>query len=408
MSLTPIVLHVDMDAFYAAIEIRDDPGLRGLPVVIGGSSRRGVVSTASYEARKFGIHSAMPGYEARRRCPEAIFISPRIRHYAAVSRELMAIFGRYSPSVEPLSLDEAFLDMTGAERLFGSPREMAEKVANDIRTELRLTASVGVATTKYVAKVASDFNKPDGITVVLPGTEKEFLAPLPIRRIWGVGPKAAARLEGLGLQTIGDVAEMPREVLESRFGGFGAHVWHLANAIDMRRVSAIRTRKSIGSERTLAADIVGKEAVRAHLLPLADEVARGLRKGSWRAHGVRLKLKTSEFQLMTRDRHVAEAICDAESILSALDALLEVARVDVPLRLVGVAAYDLVKDGTPRQVSLFNAENTERRERLEAAMDEVSEKFGRGLVVRGSSLKKSQPPAKNEERRRVRPAFVDS
>ena len=389
MNHPPIVLHVDMDAFYAAVEIRDDPRLRGLPVIIGGSSRRGVVATASYEARKFGVHSAMPGFEARRRCPNGIFISPRIGHYSAVSRELMEIFERYSPTVEPLSLDEAFLDMTGAERLFGTPREMAERVANDVRTDLRLTASVGVATTKYVAKVASDYKKPDGITVVEPGTEKEFLAPLPIRRIWGVGPKAASSLERLGLKTIGDVAAMPRDLLESKFGGFGAHVWHLANAIDMRRVSSSRTRKSIGSERTLAVDVSGREAVRAHLLPLADEVAHGLRKGGWRAHGVRLKLKTTEFRLMTRDRHVSEAICDAESILEALDALLDVARVDAPFRLVGVAAYDLVKDGTPRQVSLFNAENTERRERLEATMDEVSEKFGRGLVVRGSSLKKT-------------------
>jgi DNA polymerase-4 len=389
MNRTPIVLHVDMDAFYAAIEMRDDPGLRGLPVIVGGSSRRGVVSTASYEARKFGVHSAMPGFEARRRCPDGIFLSPRISHYAAVSRQLMELFERYSPTVEPLSLDEAFLEMTGAERIFGTPREMAERIANDIRAELGLTASVGVSTTKYVAKVASDYEKPDGITVVEPGTEKEFLAPLPIRRIWGVGPKASSTLERLGLKTIGEVAATPREVLVAKMGGFGAHVWHLANAIDMRRVSSKRTRKSIGSERTLAVDIVDREVVRGHLLPLADEVARGLRKGGWRAHGVRLKLKTNEFRLMTRDRHVAEAVCDAESILAALDALLAVARVDVPLRLVGVAAYDLVKDGTPRQVSLFDAESTGRRERLEATMDEVSEKFGRGGLVRGSSLDKA-------------------
>ena len=386
MNRTPIVLHVDMDAFYAAIEIRDDPGLRGLPVIIGGASRRGVVSTASYEARKCGVHSAMPGYEARRRCPNGVFISPRIAHYAAVSRQVMEIFERYSPTVEPLSLDEAFIDMTGAERLFGTTREMAERIANDIRNELRLTASVGVATTKYVAKVASDYDKPDGITVVDPGTEKEFLAPLPIRHIWGVGPKAARLLERMGLKTIGDVAATPREVLESKIGSFGTHVWHLANAIDMRRVSTQRTRKSVGSERTLSTDISGRDAVRTRLGPLADEVARNLRKGGWRAHGVRLKLKTAEFRLMTRDRHVAEAICDAESILAELDVLLDVARLDVPLRLVGVAAYDLVKDGTPRQVGLFSAERTEKRERLEAALDQVSEKFGRGSVMRGSLL----------------------
>ncbi len=376
MTRTPIVLHVDMDAFYAAIEIRDDPGLRGLPVIVGGGSRRGVVSTASYEARKYGVHSAMPGYIAKKKCPSGIFVSPRMSAYVEVSRQLMEIFERYSPTVEPLSLDEAFLDMTGAEKLFGTPREMAEQIARDISTDLRLTGSVGVATTKFVAKVASDFMKPDGITVVEPGTEREFLAPLPIRRIWGVGLKGAASLERLGLQTIGDVAATPRDVLESNFGGFGTHVWHLAHAIDPRRVSSGRGRKSIGSERTLATDIIGREAVRSRLLPLADEVARGLRKGGWRAHGVRLKLKTSKFRLMTRDRHLVEAVCDAESILDALDALLLKAPVDAPMRLVGCAAYDLVKDGTPRQVSLFGAEKTESREKLEATLDRVSEKFG--------------------------------
>lgn len=388
MTRTPIVLHVDMDAFFAAIEIRDDPGLRGLPVIVGGGSRRGVVATASYEARKFGVRSAMPGYIAKKKCPDGIFVSPRMSAYVEVSRQLMEIFERYSPTVEPLSLDEAFLEMTGAEKLFGTPREMAEKIAQDIRTDLRLTGSVGVATSKFVAKIASDFKKPDGITVVEPGTEKEFLAPLPIRRIWGVGPKAGASLERLGLKTIGDIAETPLELLESKFGGFGTHVWHLAHAIDLRRVSPGRGRKSIGSERTLAVDIVGREAVRSRLLPLADEVARGLRNGGWRAHGIRLKLKTADFRLMTRDRHLVEAVCDAESILDALDALLENAPVDAPMRLVGCAAYDLIKDGTPRQGSLFGAEKTESREKLEATLDKVSEKFGKGVVMRGSSLKK--------------------
>lgn len=381
-----MVVHVDMDAFYAAIEQRDDPALRGQPVIVGGTGGRGVVSTASYEARKFGVHSAMPGFQARRKCPNGIFIPPRIGHYAEVSRQLMEIFDRYSPSVEPLSLDEAFLDMTGAERLFGTPQEIAESISAAVRDELRLTASIGVAASKYVAKVASDFRKPNGITVVPPGTEKRFLAPLPLERIWGVGPKAAQRLRDMGLSTIADIAATPREVLEGRFGGFGAHVWRLANGHDDRRVVRNRERKSLGSERTLASDISGIDAVRARLLPLADEVARGLRAKGWRAHGIRLKLKYSDFRLVTRDRHVFEGIRDAESIRRELEGLLQRAELDIPIRLVGVAAYDLAEEDAPRQVNLFDAESTDRQERLETAVDSVLERFGKGVVVRGSAL----------------------
>lgn len=375
-----------MDAFYAAIEQRDDPGLRGRPVIVGGTSGRGVVSTASYEAREFGVRSAMPAFEARRRCPQGIFLPPRIGHYAAVSRQLMEIFDRYSPTVEPLSLDEAFLDMSGTERLFGEPREMAEKISADIRDTLNLTASIGVASTKYVAKVASDYDKPDGITVVPPGAEKRFLAPLPLERIWGVGPKAAERLRSLGLDTIGDIAAFPRDVLEARFGGFGAHIWHLANGVDARRVVKDRSRKSLGSERTLERDVVGIDEVRARLMPLTDEVARGLRSKGWRAHGVRLKLKYADFRLVTRDHHVYEGIRDAASLRRELESLLQRAELDIPIRLVGLAAYDLVEDGAPRQGNLFETATTERQERLESAVDGVLRKFGKGVVVRGSAL----------------------
>lgn len=380
-----VILHVDMDAFYASIEQRDHPELRGKPVIVGGGGARGVVATASYEARKFGVKSAMPGFEARRRCPKGIFVTPRIGHYAEVSRALMEIFDRYSPSVEPLSLDEAFLDMSGTERLFGAPERIAERISADIRRELKLTGSIGVAASKYVAKVASDFRKPDGITVVPPGTEKQFLAPLPLERIWGVGPKAAESLRALGLKTIGDVATYSRDVLERRHGDFGLHVWELANGRDARRVQRDRQRKSVGAERTLARDIMGRRAVRAQLVPLVDEVARGLRTKGWRAYGVRLKLKYADFRLTTRDRRVFEPICDADSLMRELDVLLERSELGVPMRLVGMAAFDLVDSDAPRQGNLFSAP-VERRERLEAALDEVSERFGSGVVVRGTSL----------------------
>lgn len=381
-----MVVHVDMDAFYAAIEQRDDPALRGKPVIVGGTSGRGVVSTCSYEARVFGVRSAMPSFEARRRCPQGIFVTPRIGHYAAVSRQLMAIFDRYSPSVEPLSLDEAFLDMSGAERLFGPPEAIAASISAAIRDELALTASIGVATTKYVAKVASDFRKPNGVTVVAPGTEKRFLAPLPLERIWGVGPKAAESLRKLGLSTIGDVAATPLATLEGRFGNFGAHIWHLANGHDERHVMRDRQRKSIGSERTLERDITGADAVRRVLLPLTDEVARGLRAKGWRAHGVRLKLKYADFRLVTRDTHVDDGIRDTGSLRRELERLLQRAELDIPMRLVGVAAFDLVEEGAPTQGNLFDLDATQRQEKLETALDSVIEKFGKGVVVRGSTL----------------------
>ncbi len=381
-----IVLHVDMDAFYAAIEQRDDPSLRGRCVIIGGGARRGVVATASYEARRFGVHSAMPGFEARRLCPHGLFLPPRIGYYAQVSAQIMEIFDRYSPDVEPLSLDEAFLDMTGAERLFGTPQQMAERIAADIRDELSLTASIGAASNKFIAKIASDMRKPDGITVVPPGTEKAFLAPLPLERIWGVGARAAGVLHGLGMKTIGDVAGWPLDLLEQRLGRFGAHIWHLAHGDDQRDVVRDRTRRSLGSERTLDRDVDGVAAVRRLLVPLADEVARGLRSRGWRACGVRVKVKYATFRQVTRDQHVRDAYCDSETLMGVVDGLLERLELDLPIRLVGITAYDLIEDAAPLQQQLF-AEDTERREQLESVLDAVGARFGAGVVTRASSLR---------------------
>lgn len=385
MSPRRIILHVDMDAFFAAVEQRDRPELRGKPVIVGGTGGRGVVSTCSYEARVFGVHSAMPTFKARRLCPNGIYITPRMSAYAEASRAIMEVFDRYSPVVEPLSLDEAFLDMTGSERLFGTPREMGEAIRRDIRAATELTASVGVASSKFVAKVASDTNKPDGLTECEPGREKAFLAPLPIERIWGVGKRAAERLHGLGLDRIGDIAAYPVDVLEQRLGGFGRHVWNLANGIDVRDVSTGRVRQSVGAERTLAKDITGRDAVRHRLLPLADEVAATLRRKGKRAWGVRLKLKYADFRATTRDLRLDAPAQDAERLLAALDELMGRADLELPMRLVGLAAFDLTEEGVPRQASLFEPP-PERREQLESALDAVRDKFGSATVVRGSWL----------------------
>lgn len=324
-------------------------------------------------------------FKARDLCPNGVYIAPRMSAYAEASRTIMEVFDRYSPLVEPLSLDEAFLDMTGAERLFGTPRAMGEQVRASVFAACGLTASVGVASTKFVAKVASDMNKPNGLTECARGAERAFLAPLPIERIWGVGKKAAARLHGMGLSRIGDVASYPVDVLEQRLGGFGRHIWSLANGVDLREVTNSRERKSVGAERTLATDIQGREAVRHRLLPLADEVAATLRAKHTRAWGVRLKLKYADFRLVTRDLRLDAPVQDAGRLIGALDELLERADVELPMRLVGLAAFDLTDEEQPRQGSLFGPA-PERREGLEHALDAVRERFGGSTVVRASWL----------------------
>ncbi len=380
MESTRVVFHIDMDAFFASVEQRERPELRGQPVIVGGTGNRGVVSTCSYEARPFGVHSAMPTYRARQLCPQGIFIPPRGSLYAAVSRQLMAILGDFSPDVEPLSLDEAFLDMSGTEKLFGPPEVAARKLLDRIERELSLTASVGVSATKYVAKVASDMNKPRGLTLVPSGTEKEFLAPLPIERLWGVGPKSAPKLHALGLTRIGDVARWPAEDLERRFGSFGLHVWRLANGIDERHVERDREDKSIGAERTFERNIRGKAAVLEKLLPLCDDVAQRLRRHGLRAGGVRLKVKYATFKSVTRQLTLEGTACDTQTLRAALSELADRVDLNAPIRLVGLACTRLVEGGAPG--GLFDDPSRGRREKLERALDAVQHKFGDKAVRR--------------------------
>ena len=290
-----IVLHADMDAFFAAVEQLDRPELRGKALLVGGTGPRGVVSTASYEARPFGVGSAMPMAVARRRCPHAVVLAPRFERYREVSRIVMGTLGDFSPLVEPLSLDEAFVDMTGCEGLFGEPRAMGEAVRSAVFEATGLTVSVGVSATKYVAKVASDRRKPDGLTVVDPPSVTGFLHPLPIDRLWGVGPRTRTRLKARGLETIGDVAETPPDTLERWFGGIGTHIHRLAHGRDERSVVPEREAKSIGSENTLDTDIAGEDAIRPWLLRTADTVARRLRGEGLVAQGIRVKLRTTDF-----------------------------------------------------------------------------------------------------------------
>lgn len=394
-----VVLHADMDAFYAAVEQRDNPDLRGKPVIVGGASRRGVVTTASYEARPFGVGSAMPMAQAMRLCPQAVVVPPRFAHYSAVSKQVMEVFASFSPSVEPLSLDEAFLDMSGAEGIFGPPLEMGRKLKEAVYAATALRVSVGVANTKFVAKVASDFDKPDGLTVVHPSAVREFLDPLPVKRLWGVGPKTAPRLHALGMKTIGDVYDADPVWLAERLGSLGGHISRLAHNDDRREVTPGRREKSIGSERTLEEDIRGVDAIAPHLRAAADRIAATLRRRRLLAEGVRVKLKTRRFELHSRQRALARPTDNADAIFEVAVGLLPSFDLTEPMRLVGLAAFHLIDRDKPGQLELFASDEAAQAGRLDQAADRVAERFGEGLLQRGTRLGAHERPTLAEVQR---------
>lgn len=382
-----VILHADMDAFFAAVEQLDHPELRGRPLLIGGTGRRGVVSTASYEARPYGVGSAMPMARARRLCPDAIVLAPNFHRYSEVSKQIMAVFADFSPKVEPLSVDEAFLDMTGAEGLFGPPEAMGRRLKAAVYEATGgLTVSVGLSTTKYVAKVASDFDKPDGLTVVPPEAVRRFLAPLPVTRLWGVGPKSEPRLRALGFDTVGDVAAADPERLVRALGSFGAHLSALARGDDPREVISHHEAKSIGSEVTLEEDIVGVDAVRRHLRREADTVAYRLRQGGLRARGVRVKIRTAAFRLLTRQLVLREGVDSADALVRAADRLLPELPLDVPMRLVGIAAFHLEEGAAVTQMGLFDEGQQARSSSLDRTLDALRSRFGKGVVRRGDDV----------------------
>ena len=379
-----VIAHADMDAFYASIEQLDDPSLRGRPVIVGPPGHRGVVLTASYEARPFQVGSAMPMAHARRLCPRAVVVPPRFERYQEISKTIMGVFADFSPVVEPLSLDEAFIDMTGADKIFGSPREIGLRLKAAIRDATGLTASVGVSGTKYVAKVASGFHKPDGLTLVPPAEARAWLAPLPVAWLWGAGPKTAARLEALGCKTIGDVAACTGERLAA-LGELGRRFCALAQGHDVRNVASSRAARSVGSERTLNADITRRADIEHHLRRASEAVAVRLRRQGIRAHGVRVKLKRADFHVLTRQRALAGATDTAAELFATAAALLPEFKDAGPFRLVGLAAYDLVDGADDAQLGLpLDAGNRARR--LETALDRLTERYGHGVVQRAAEL----------------------
>jgi DNA polymerase-4 len=384
------ILHVDLDAFFAAVEQRDHPELRGKPVVvgIGGTNDRGVVSAASYEARRFGIHSALPIRTARRLCPDAIFVPVRGAVYQRVSRQVMEILRRYTPLVEPISIDEAFLDVTASRALFGDGAAIARRIKDAVRNELELTASVGVASTKLVAKIASDLRKPDGLVVVPPGDEASFLDPLPISRLWGVGPQTAAALREYGVVTIGDLARLDRSLLVRRFGKHGASLVDRALGIDPDPVDDPDAAKSISHEHTFDVDTSDPEEIERTLLAMSEGVSGRLRATGVKAHTVTVKVRDSSFRTITRQRTLLEPTDMTEPIFRAA---IELARPEVRgkrIRLLGVAASHLGEAG--QQMGLFPSEDPRRRRAIEAA-DQVRRRFGVRSITRARLLRTGLP-----------------
>ncbi len=382
------ILHIDMDAFFAAIEQRDHPEWRGRPVIVGaGPNERGVVSTCSYEARRYGVHSAMPSREAARRCPHAVFTPGDMRRYAVVSRQVFDLFERFTPAVEPLSVDEAFLDVTGSQRLFGPAERIAATIRTALRTELGLTGSVGIARNPFLAKLASELHKPDGQTLVPDDPEaiRAFLAPLSVRRLWGVGAVTAERLATAGLRTIGDVQRSPATQLAQLLGRHQAEtLQRLAEGVDERELMTEWTERSISRERTFAADVARPEVLRQTLASLADDVARRVRRRGQFATLGRLKLRWTDFRTITRQRPLVAPACDDFTFRELALALFESAYDGAPIRLVGFGVTQLVTQRTD-QLELFDDRSAlrDKRERVCQALDGLRERFGPGAVSLG-------------------------
>lgn len=393
------ILHVDMDAFYASVEQLDDPSLRGKPIIIGAPDGRSVVSSASYEARRFGVRSAMPVSQALRLCPSAIVVVPHFDRYLHFSARVMRIFRDVTPLVEPLSIDEAFLDVRGVRRLWGSPGVIARALRVRVLEETGLTCSIGVAATKHVAKMASTISKPDGLLVVSAADTDAFLRPRSVRALWGVGPKAAESLESRGIRTVADVLDSPRDVLDRALGpAMGDRIWHLARGIDPRSVETDRSEKSVGHEETFDADIADPLILRSELRRLADRVGARLRGGGWEASTIAIKVRFADFSTISRSQTLPEPTAVGQRIGDAAHELFESVERRMPIRLIGVRAEKLRPAGSA-PLALWDDDQDWRR--IEDALDGAVAKFGRGAVTRATLLGKargggslpSSPPA---------------
>lgn len=384
------ILHVDMDAFYVSVELLSRPELRGKPVIAGSPSGRSVVLSASYEARRYGVRSAMPMSTAIRLCPQAVILEPHHHKYAEVSSAVMGIFGTITPLVEQLSVDEAFLDVSGALRRLGSPREIGELIRATISRELGITASVGVASTKFVAKIASTRAKPDGLLLIPAERTVEYLHTLPVSALWGVGAKTQEALARYGISTVEDVARTPVTVLQRMLGATGAHVHQLAWGKDPRPVTVHRQEKSVGAEETFAEDVDDDDTLRAELLRLSHRTAARLRSAHLRAGGVSLKLRYADFSTLTRSRRLPEPVDNAHALYTSACQLLDsVGTRPLRVRLVGIRAERLEDaSDSPQQLTIDRQDDNWRL--AEEALDKVNGKFGASMMRPARLLKRPQ------------------
>lgn len=380
-----MILHVDMDAFFASVEQLDQPALRGKCVIVG-RSQRGVVTAASYEARKFGVHSAMPVFQARRACPHGIFVPPRMARYREVSGRIMALLATFSPLVEKVSIDEAFMDISGCQRLFGPPEAMAGALKRRVRSEVGLACSVGIAPCKFLAKIASDLQKPDGLTLIAADGMSAFIARLPIEKVPGVGKTTAPLLRRLGIRFLGDVRGLSEKYLVDRLGAFGRRLIRLAGGQDDSPVTPTGAAHSVSTETTLATDIRDPALLRRHLLRQSEEVAGQLRTLGFRARTVTLRLKHSDFRQVSRQTTLARPTQSGSTLFAAACTLLDAYELALPVRLVGVGASGLMPEGIPAQQSLFRETETVPSEwdRADRALDAIAAKFGKGSVRRAT------------------------
>ena len=394
------ILHVDMDAFYASVEILDRPELEGAPVVVGGLGPRGVVSTCNYLARTFGVHSAMPMGQARRLCPQAHYLPPRMARYRECSAQVFAVFHSITPLVEGLSLDEAFLDVTASRRLFGAPQDIALRVKRDIKSNTGLTASVGVAHNKFLAKLASDLQKPDGLVCVDATRLNEFLDPMPIRRLWGIGPRTAPKLKAQGILTFGQLRKADATVLKAALGNRSEHFRLLASGIDEREVQAESPDKSISHEVTFDTNLSGRDELVAELQHLTEAVARRLRQRQLLASTVQIKIRDGRFHTVTRSRSMRAGSNSTMTLYRMARALFETwrsANANTPVRLLGMGVSGLEQQYTEAQLSGLGAGDASGRQldssseqRLDALFDRINQRYGEAKIVHGMTLRRNR------------------
>ena len=381
-----MILHIDMDAFYASVEQLDNPWLKGKCVIVGGTSNRGVVSASSYEARRFGVRSAMPIFQARQKCPDGVFVPPRMERYKEVSKKIMAILREFSPQVEVVSIDEAYMDVSGSQRLHGDPETVAMNIKNEIKKKLGLACSVGVAPGKFLAKVASDMDKPDGLTIIRLQEVHQFIESLPVQKVPGVGKKTFLQLESMGIKALGDVKKFPDKMLLDRLGKFGHRLIELASGRDHSTVTPWSPHKSVSSERTLGEDTRDKKLLHKYLLKQSEEVARQLRKANFRARTITLKLKHADFKQFTRSKTISTPTRSSETIYQHAASLLDNYELTQKIRLIGVGTSGFKSAGQPVQLDLFDRvkKSDQTWEKVDRTLESITNKFGRDAIKRGT------------------------